>query len=282
MAAGTGVLVTGADGQVGRALRSHLPEARYMGHEQLDVRDRNAVDSALRDTDVVVHLAAMTNVDGCETDPELARSINDVGTRNIAVSAAEHGVRIVYLSTDYVFDGTKTGEYIESDDPAPVNVYGSTKLAGERHVAAQPDNLIVRTSWVFGDGSNFVRKIVSLARERSEIAVVDDQVGRPTAAADLSRALAALIEVGASGVVHAAGAGGHATWADLAEMTVALTGAPAMIRRVTSEEYEAMATRPPAPRPLNSVLSLRLLSDRWSIVMPGWEQSLQAYLGAAA
>src|SRR5687767_3023782 len=185
MAAGTGVLVTGADGQVGRALRAHLPDARHMSRSELDIRDRDAIEASLSGTSVVVHLAAMTNVDACEREPGLATAINDTGTRNVAEIAAMHGARVIYVSTDYVFDGAKESEYVEDDPTRPLNVYGTTKLAGEAHVRSAGNNLVVRTSWVFGDGSNFVRTIGRLAGERAELAVVDDQKGRPTPAADL-------------------------------------------------------------------------------------------------
>lgn len=277
----SGVLVTGGDGQVGRALRRHLPDARFSSRAELDVRDRAAVTTACERADVVIHLAALTDVDGCERQPDLARSINTDGTRNIAEVAAERGARVIYVSTDYVFDGTKAGEYSETDRPRPVNVYGTTKLAGEAYVAEGRDNLIVRTSWVFGEGPNFVATIRALGRERSEIAVVDDQRGRPTAAAGLASVIAALLDTTATGIVHAPGAGPACTWASLAQRVVELDGLPAKIQRVTTDEYAAIAPQT-APRPPNSTLSLDLLTHGLGIEMPGWETSLAAYLGVAA
>ena len=158
------VLVTGAGGQVGRSLRQELPAARFLTRQDLDVTDGAAVRSLLKGTDVVVHLAAMTNVDRCEAEPDAAERVNGWGTGVVVDAAAASGARVVYLSTDYVFDGRKRGEYIEDDAPAPVNVYGRSKLAGEERVRAREENLIVRTSWVFGDGRNFVRTIVDAAR----------------------------------------------------------------------------------------------------------------------
>lgn len=282
MESGSRVLVTGGDGQVGRALRRYLPSARYVTRAELDVRDGPAVVEACDGVEVIVHLAALTDVDGCEREPALADGINAEGTRNVATAAAARNAKVIYVSTDYVFDGAKSGEYTEVDEPRPLNVYGATKLAGEGRVASGADNLIVRTSWVFGDGTNFVGSIRRLARERDEIAVVDDQWGRPTSATDLAHVLALLLEAQAQGIVHATGSGAACTWARLAERVVELDGSPAKIRRVSTEEYAAIAPRPPAPRPRNSVLSLRLLEERWGIEMPTWDRSLGDYIGGGA
>jgi dTDP-4-dehydrorhamnose reductase len=214
------VLVTGAGGQVGRALRRELPSARSLSRAELDVTDRGAVSEAAKGVDVIVHLAALTDVDACERDPEAADAVNAVGTRNVAAAAEEAGARIVYLSTNHVFDGTKVGEYVEDDPPRPVNVYGRSKLDGEDELPAGA--LVVRTSWVFGSGRrNFVRKILEAARKGGDVPVVDDQTGRPTWSVDLASALAQLAREGTTGLLHVAGDGEPGTWADVAEATFA-------------------------------------------------------------
>src|SRR2546430_4767882 len=196
------VLVTGAGGQVGRALRSEIPDARFLSRLELDVTDPAAVQEAVDGVDVVAHLAAQTNVDECERDPDRANAVNAEGTAHVVRAAGERGARVVYVSTDYVFDGTKSGEYVEEDPPAPTNAYGLSKLAGEGHVQGGPANLIVRTSWVFGEGRNFPRTIVAAARQGGPLRVVDDQWGRPTWAQDLARSLGYLIRTEAVGVLH--------------------------------------------------------------------------------
>ena len=282
MEPGTRVLVTGAGGQVGRALRRHLPAARFLRRDDLDVRDGPAVAAIVEGARAVVHLAAMTDVDGCEREPALANAINAEGTRNVAAAATAQGARVVYLSTDYVFDGSKEGPYREDDEPRPLNVYGATKLAGEGYVGAGSDNLVVRTSWVFGDGHNFIRTMRRLGRERDRIAVVDDQFGRPTSAFDLAEAIAHLLDRGATGIVHVTGSGPPTTWARLAERVLELDGLPAKIERVSTERYATAASSPPAPRPRNSVLGMDLLEQRWGFEMPPWERAVADYMGISA
>jgi dTDP-4-dehydrorhamnose reductase len=234
--------VTGAGGQVGRALRALLPGANFFSHEELDVRDGPAVARALAGCDVAIHAAALTDVDGCERDPDAAFAVNACGTDHVCAAAS----RVVYLSTDYVFDGGKDGPYDEDDEPAPINAYGRSKLAGERAVLRSRRNLVVRTSWVYGEGRNFVRSIVRAAHEGRELRVVADQHGRPTAACDLAAALAALVETDVAGIVHVAGDGEPASWADLAEHALGRR-----VQRIASADYPTAARRP-----RNSVLSL--------------------------
>ena len=257
------VLVTGAGGQVGRALRRFLPEAVFLDRAALDVRDAGAVRAAFGPGDVVVHAAAMTDVDGCERDEAAAFAANADAARHVA----ETGARVIQLSTDYVFAGDSDAPYAESDPTGPISVYGRSKLAGERAVLAQPDNLVVRTSWVYGDGRNFFRAILAAERAGRTLRVVDDQRGRPTAADDLARALAYLVALDVSGIVHVTGAGEPCTWADLAEIAV---GHP--VERITTAEFGA-----PAPRPRSSVLAL----DRaraLGVPLADWADSVRRYL----
>ncbi|MGN6377756.1 MAG: dTDP-4-dehydrorhamnose reductase [Gaiellales bacterium] len=255
--------MTGAGGQVGRALRSELPGAQFIGHDELDVTDRRAVMARLGGADLVVNCAAMTDVDGCEADPERAMAVNGRGAAHVAAAAR----RVIQLSTDYVFDGTKDGEYAEDDAPNPQSAYGRSKLEGERAVREAGANLIVRTSWVFGEGRNFIRSVVAAHRAGRTLRVVSDQCGRPTWAGDVAHAVAHLARSGESGVVNVAGDGAPCTWADLAELAVGH-----QVERVTSEEWGA-----PAPRPRNSVLAL----DRartLGVPLADWRDSVSRYV----
>ncbi|MDQ3941070.1 MAG: dTDP-4-dehydrorhamnose reductase [Actinomycetota bacterium] len=273
--------MTGAGGQVGIALTQHLPSARFSTHRDLDVTDRSSVRRAVADVDVVIHLAAMTDVDRCEDEPEAAMEVNAQGTDNVCAAAMATGARVVYLSTDYVFDGAKGSEYVEEDPPNPLNVYGRSKLAGEDVVKATDDYQIVRTSWVIGKGRNFVRTILRIGREEGTVSVVDDQRGRPTFATDLAAGLAALVRSRFSGTVHLAGAGDSCTWADLADAALQAAGIQALVERVDTETYAARASRRIAPRPRNSALALAK-AESLGIRPPPWRESLSDYLEGAA
>jgi dTDP-4-dehydrorhamnose reductase len=270
------VLVTGADGQVGRALRSYLPHARFLGHGELDVRDGERVRDSLRDVDVVIHLAAVTNVDECERDPELAHDVNGGGTHQV-MRAAGSDTRVVYLSTDYVFDGTKRGAYSETDVVRPINVYGHSKLEGERQTATREGNLIVRTSWVYGEGTNFIRTILRAAESRPSLQVVDDQRGRPTHADDIAAALEVICRQEIEGVLHLSGGGPTCSWAELAEYVMTLSGQRRRVDRIDSETYAAKASSIVAPRPANSELAL---DKAISLGLPvrDWRDAVREYV----
>jgi dTDP-4-dehydrorhamnose reductase len=257
------VLVTGAGGQVGLALRDHLPEATFLTRAALDITDAAAVSEALARADLVVHAAAMTDVDGCERDPGRAEAVNAGGARNVAAACA----RVIHLSTDYVFSGSAPGEYAEDDPTGPLGAYGRSKLAGEQAVLARPQNLVVRTSWVYGEGRNFIRSILAAERAGKALRVVDDQRGRPTWAADVAAAIAFLAGRDDTGILHVTGAGEPCTWADLAEVVV---GHP--VERITSEEFGA-----PAPRPRNSVLSLERARSL-GVPLADWRDSVMRFL----
>jgi dTDP-4-dehydrorhamnose reductase len=274
------VLVTGAGGQVGLALREHLPGARFLSRAELDVCDAAQVRRALSGADVVVHLAALTDVDRCERDPALAHAVNAEGTRHV-VEAVPDTARVIYVSTDYVFDGCSERAYEEGDAVGPINVYGRSKLAGEGFVAGLPRSLIVRTSWVFGEGRNFVRSIVAAARAGRALRVVDDQRGRPTAAADLARALAHLVAVPRSGVLHVSGDGPPATWADVADRAVRSAGLDVGVARIDTAAYVRDASGTIAPRPANSTLSIERARAA-GVPLADWRRSLDLYVAALA
>ena len=233
-----------------------MPEATFLGREDLDVTDGDAVYHATKGVDVIVHLAAFTHVDDCEAQPELARKVNHLGTRHLAEAAMDHSIRLFYLSTDYVFDGTKETGYEESDPADPLNVYGKTKLAGEAEVARVRHHCIVRSSWIFGDGRNFIRTILGRASKRGPLRIVDDQTGRPTSATAVAAGLRALIKEGGEGIVHLAGEGDPCSWADLAEFSLRCAGSDTDVERITTETYERESRSVVAPRPRRSVLSI--------------------------
>jgi dTDP-4-dehydrorhamnose 3,5-epimerase len=238
---------------VGKALRPLLPDARFARRAELDITDASAVRTAAEGVDLIVHLAANTYVDRCEEDPEEAHRINASGTANVVSAARSVGARVLYLSTDFVFSGLEHGEYGEDDDTRPVNEYGRSKLAGEGYLAAE--DVIVRSSWIFGEGRNFIRTILELASQ-GPLSVVDDQRGRPTGAADLAQALVFLITTEFQGTIHIAGDGEPCTWAELARTALREAGIEQTVEPIDSAAYEANAGRVVAPRPANSTLSL--------------------------
>jgi dTDP-4-dehydrorhamnose reductase len=259
-------LITGAGGQLGTAL------ARVFAEDDVLPLDRGGWD--VREPPpplpwvpgLVLHAAAWTDVDGAETDPEGAAAANVAGTSHVAAL----GAPLVAYSSDYVFDGTKTAPYVESDAPAPISVYGRTKLDGER--AAGDRAWIVRSSWLFSEtGHNFVRTMLRLGAEREEVAVVADQRGCPTYVGHLAEATRTLVAANASfGVWHLA-ADGDCTWAELAEAVFAEAGLDCRVRRITSAEFGARA-----PRPAYSVLR----SEKGAPELPHWREGLRACLAA--
>lgn len=268
------MLITGAAGQVGRALTRLLPDADARGKADLDVTDAAAVSEAVAGHDVVFHLAAMTDVDGAEVAPTVAEDVNDRGTANVADAARLHGARVVYLSTDYVFRGDSP-PYAEGDRPDPVNVYGRTKLAGETHLDPERD-IVVRTSWIYGDGRNFISAIVDAAT-KGPVTVVDDQFGRPTSAADLAAALAYVVDAGWSGVLHVAGDGPPCSWADLAEAVLRETGSRLVVNHVDTQTYAAGSPKAVAPRPRDATLSLERARSL-GVPLVDWRTSVAAYV----
>jgi dTDP-4-dehydrorhamnose reductase len=260
------VLITGAGGQLGRALAEAFAGDEVVALFRADW-DVTLPAPPLEAPDLVLHAAAWTDVDGAEADPQRAAAVNVGGTAN----AAALGVPLVYFSTDYVFDGRKAEPYVESDGPNPLSAYGRTKLHGE--AAAGERSWIVRSSWLFGPtGHNFVRTMLRLGAERNEVAVVDDQRGSPTYVGHLAAAVRELVGL-ERGVWHLA-AGGDCTWAELAEAIFAEAGLGCRVRRISSAELAR-----PAPRPAYSVLrSERPLAP----VLPHWREGLRACLSRLA
>lgn len=276
------VLITGARGQLGRHLESVINnmgnyEVISLGHAELDITDPALVHQQIVSSvpDVVIHTAANTNVDGCELDPEIAYRVNALGSRNIAAAAAKTGAKMVYISTDYVFDGKSRRPYTEFDPANPINVYGKSKLAGELYVSKLLNKyFIVRTSWLYGKyGTNFVKTMLRMAGEKTELTVVDDQVGTPTYAEDLAKFIIDLLPTELYGIYHASNTG-CCSWFQFARAIFEAAGLDdAKISPISTSRLKR-----PAPRPAYSVL------DHFCIRLEGlpdlrpWEEALQEYL----
>ncbi len=277
------LLVTGAAGMLGIDVQA---AAAVDGHEvvalsraALDISDRGAVAAAVTRArpDAVVNCAAYTNVDAAEADPDGAAAVNATGAGHLAEAAAAVGAWLVHISTDYVFDGTKTSPYLESDATNPRSIYGSTKLLGERAIelAAADSHTIVRSSWLFGTGGPcFPATMLRLASEHDRLTVVDDQIGCPTFTGHLAGALVELAtRTRLPGVLHLAAAG-HCSWYQFAVEIMRATGTPVEVQPCSTEEFPR-----PAQRPAFSVLR----SERDDApTLPEWRQGLSDYLAGRA
>jgi dTDP-4-dehydrorhamnose reductase len=276
------VLITGASGQVGHELVGAFADQDVIaaGHAELDVADRATVLAAVTTLmpDAIVHAAAFTAVDACETEVARAYTVNALGTRHVAEAARRVGAHLVYLSTDYVFDGTKPTPYDEWDVPHPQSVYGRSKYAGECEVAATPDATIVRIAWVFGaHGHNIVKTILALAAEHPTLRFVDDQRGRPTAAADVASLIRRLVGERRPGLFHATNQGA-VTWFEFARAVLESAGLdPARVEPISSAELDPPR---PAPRPANSVLDDVALRLSGLPVLPHFRESLDRVVRA--
>ncbi len=268
------VLVTGASGMLGQDLCPILEDGGYevieVNSSDMDITDIKAVESVISDCepDIVIHCAAYTNVDKAEEDSEKAFLINGVGTENIAKVVFKLNIPIIYISTDYVFDGTKNSPYLPSDKTNPINIYGASKLKGEEAVKKHClKYYIVRTSWLYGHhGKNFVETMLSLANDCEEIKVVNDQTGCPTWTVALCDGIIDLIEEEAEyGIYHVCGSG-KATWYEFANEIFKISGIKKRVLPVTSLEFPRPAKRPPY-----SVMD----NDD---ICPDWKVSLNEYI----
>ena len=271
------VTIFGATGLLGKALMREWRGDQVTGlsSKDADIRDPRQVENAVEEThpDWIVLAAAYTDVDGCETNRERAVAVNRDGAANVAQAAKEHGSRLLFLSTDYVFDGNKTSPYEVNDPRAPQSVYGRSKAEAEVQVEQiLPGSCIVRTSWLFGTGGKcFPDTILKLASTRAQIDVVNDQLGSPTYAIDLARAIIQLCRKGAKGVVHVTNRG-ECTWFDFTQAIVSAAGSKTIVHPTTTEKFPR-----PAKRPKYSVLSASSLGQ-YGISMPDWQDALRRYL----
>ena len=281
------VAVTGAAGQLGRALVSLLgPRAAWSGgRDALDVSDPVAVARMLdaAGPDVVINAAAFNDVDGAEADPTRAMAVNAVGAGHLARACREHGALLVHVSSDYVFDGAKREPYREDDCPAPLNVYGVSKLAGGLLVAASGANhLTVRTSGVFGAGGNrvkggsFVERILARAHRGQPLRVVNDQVFSPTYAPDLAAALLALVDRGRRGLIHVTNSGTCSPH-ELAVAALDIAGIAASVEAISTRDLGA-----PARRPAYSVLANDRARTAGLAPLRPWREALAEFLGRAS
>ncbi|HYW37399.1 MAG TPA: dTDP-4-dehydrorhamnose reductase [Terriglobales bacterium] len=274
------VTLFGASGLLGQELVQELSgeQLTALSSKDADLRDRARVRDMIRDSrpDWILLSAAYTDVDGCESNRDRAFAVNCEGAINVAQAAREAGSRLMFLSTDYVFDGTKGSPYQTTDARNPTSVYGESKArAEERLLEILPEVCIARTSWLFGHGGKcFPATILKLASTRPEISVVNDQRGSPTFTRDLASALVQLCRAYARGIVHVTNSG-NCTWYEFAREIVRLSGLPAAVKPVTTAEFAR-----PARRPAYSVMSPDSLHAH-NIHMPEWQDALRRYLGSA-
>lgn len=277
------ILIFGAEGQLGSELRRVLGphhDLIPLSHREADITDLNHLVS-LSDRirpDVIINSAAYTDVDGCESDRDRAFLVNAIGARNAAIAARRVKARVVHISTDYVFDGEKEDAYAEHDHPNPINVYGWSKLLGERMVVEQnPDSFILRVAWLYGpEGRNFVKTMISLAKSKDEIRVVSDQRGTPTFAGDVAKQIDLLIGTDSYGLYHCTSQG-SCSWYDFAVEIFRLLGIDVKVVPVSSSEFPR-----PARRPRNSVLDNLLLRVQGMDIMPHWRDSLRDHIDDVA
>ncbi len=283
------ILVAGAQGQLAHALgeQARLPDGvtvMVLGRPQLDLRDKATIARAIGMTapDLVVNAAAYTAVDKAESDAAAAFAVNRDGAGALAAVARAHACPIIHVSTDYVFDGTKEGAYVEDDPVGPTGVYGRSKLEGEIAIAAaNPQHVILRTAWVYSaHGHNFLKTMVRLARERPELRVVVDQRGNPTYAPHLADAILAIAaQLGAEaenkkrwGIYHAAGTG-ETSWYEFASAIIAAAGQLGVpqvpVKAISTSDYPT-----PARRPANSCLDCSKLARVFGVRLPHWRQGV--------
>lgn len=275
------VLVTGATGMLGTDLvkrLSHGHDVVGVGTCNFDITDAQAVrlNTQEIDPDIIIHAAAYTNVDGCEANIEIAYKVNAAGTQNIALACQSLDIPLVYISTDFVFDGAKITPYLEWDKPSPIAVYGASKYAGEQVVSSLLAKFyIVRVAWLYGEhGKNFVYTIKRLARERDVLQVVNDQVGSPTFTVDVAEGIGRLIESGHFGIYHMVNRG-ETSWCGFAEKILQLSG----LDDVKIEPISTELLNRPAKRPAYSVLRNLALELTIGDNMRDWESALEDFIG---
>ncbi len=282
------ILITGAAGQLGLALYRLLKDnLKYMIYRTesapssdgqfgaLDITDEAAVAEAISAMrpDIIINCVAMTAVDLCESEADKAYRVNALGPKYLAVAAQETGAVLIHISTDYVYDGTAVRPYTEDDIPNPISVYGKTKLQGDANALQYCSrSFVLRTSGVYGEGKNFVRTMLRLAKEGSNIRVVTDQIISPTSALELARVIIFLMETNSHGIYNAT-CEGSTSWHEFAEEIFKIAGIDVKVAKVSSSEYITPAKRPPY-----SVLDNRNLRERHGYYMKDWKDALREYM----
>ena len=278
------LIITGCNGQLGRAMNKELEgnieyELVNTDVAELDITNLEEVVAFVEKEKpyAIVNCAAYTAVDACEVNVELAYKINAIGPRNLAIAAEKYGAKLVHVSTDYVFGGDGVRPYTEFDAPAPKSMYGTTKLAGEEFVKSFSKHyFIVRTAWLYGDGKNFLRTMLRLSESHDEITVVDDQMGSPTSATELARAIVSLLPTESYGIYHGT-CEGFCSWADFTEAIFKKAGKSTKVVRVSTAQY--MEAHPEsAARPAYSVLDNYMLRLTGGYTFADWESALDEYL----
>lgn len=279
------IIVTGCNGQLGRALNqvyagSTEIECVNTDVAELDITDIDAVMKLVREVRpyAIVNCAAHTNVNACESQVDAAYRINAIGPRNLSIAASEVGAKLMQVSTDYVFPGeNRTMPYTEFDAVGPQSVYGASKLAGENFVRDFARNyFIVRTAWLYGDGNNFVKTMLKLAETNDTVSVVMDQIGTPTSAMELAKAIAYLLPTENYGTFHGT-CEGDCSWADFAEEIFRLAGKDTKVKRITTAEYPT-----PAKRPAYSILDNYMLRLTTDFRFADWHDALVEYMKTLA
>lgn len=273
------VLICGANGQLGCAIKllsdSFNMKFIYADLPEIDITDMKSVEKFVETgVTTIVNCAAYTAVDKAESEELLAHKINVDGVAILSLVAKRHNIKLVHISTDYVFDGNKTDPYLECDTPSPQGVYGKTKLDGERAMKESGcRGVIIRTAWLYSEfGNNFCKTMLRLGAQRESLGVVDDQRGTPTYAVDLARAILEIIPKidNEHGEIFHYSNQGAITWADFAQKIMEIAGLSCRIERITTEDYPT-----PAPRPKCSILSKDKIVARFGVEVPQWESSLK-------
>lgn len=272
-------LITGATGQLGYDIIQELNKRNELNYyaptsEEMDITNRDTVIEVIKNykPNIIFHCAAYTAVDKAEENKDVCYNINVNGTKNIVEAAQNCGAKVVYISTDYVFDGTKNSPYLPEDKTNPINYYGYTKLCGEKVVSILEDYLIVRISWVFGiNGNNFIKTMLRLAETKKELSVVSDQIGSPTYTEDLSKLLVDLVKNNKNGIFHATNEG-YCTWNEFAKYIFEITGNDVIVNEILTKDYNTLATRP-----LNSKLSKEKLDKELIDRLPTWQDATKRF-----
>ena len=274
------ILVTGSTGQLGSDVVKELLKRGYStlspNRSEFNLCSEDSIRNYILNSncEAIVHCAAYTQVDKAEDEKDLCIKINSTATKHIVKCAKILDIPMIYISTDYVFDGTKDGEYTENDETNPINIYGESKLAGEKYVQEILDKYyIVRTSWVFNiNGKNFIETMLRLSKTNNQLSIVNDQIGSPTYTRDLSRLLVDMLETNKYGLYHATNEG-YCSWYEFANTIFKLANINIDIKAINSNEYASRAKRP-----LNSKLSKDKLIEFGFKPLPHWEDALKDYL----
>lgn len=286
------ILITGCNGQLGRAIRKEYEgEADFIntdvidaeGITKLDISNVEETVGLVRETkpDVIINCAAATNVDGCEKDWDFAYKVNAIGPRNLSIAATETGAKLIHVSTDYVFPGTNPDPLTEFDQPGPISAYGKTKYEGERFVEQFAQRyFMLRTAWLYGDGKNFVKTMLSLSETHEELSVVGDQFGSPTSAVELAKMIHFLEPTENYGLFHAT-CEGQTNWADFTEEIMRLAGKKTKVNHVTSAQYKEMNPAS-ADRPAFSILENYMLKLTSDYHMADWHDAIEVYMKGLA